>query len=122
MGMQICRELDLFPHIGFDQSFAEGILILLCLAHQGLGNGRNDRIDFDLAIGINIGQLGAVETKNINPLTVTLDIAGNLAFDDGFSIPHRSELTGNRRQIIDQIIRLMIFNMNGIGKDRLVHA
>ena len=48
------------------------------------------------------------EPEDIYPLTVALDIAGNPAGNHRSAILHRSGLAGGCRQIVDQIVRLMV--------------
>ena len=95
---------------------------LLLTSHEGLGNGGDHGIDLDVAVGVDVGQLGAVEAEDVDPLAVALDVAGNAARDDGPAILHGGGLSGDGRQIVDEVVRLMIGGMNGVGQDGLVHA
>ena len=122
VGMQVCGELHLFPDIGLYQGFPERIFVVLGLAHEGLGNGRNQGIDFNFAVRVDVGKLGAVQPENVDPLTVALDIAGDPSRDDGSAVLHHCLLAGDGCQIVDQIVRLMVDGLNGVGQDCPVHT
>ena len=88
--MQVRAQLQFLQHIGFDQGLAEGVLVVGGLAHEGLGNGGDQGVDLDLAVGIDICQLQTVQPQNVHPLTVTFDVAGDFTGNDGSaSLLHR---------------------------------
>ena len=122
VGVEVGGQLHFFRHIGFDQSFPEGILVILGLAHQCFGNSGNQRIDLDLAVGVDVCQLGAVETENIHPLPIAFDVAGNFPADNGFSVLYCGFLSGSGSQIVDEVVGLMITHRNRVAQDRLFHV
>ena len=121
VGVQIRGQLDLLRHIGLDQCLPKGVTVVLGLAHEGLGDGRNHGVDLDLAVGVDIGQLGAVEPQNIHPLSVTLDVTRNCAGDHGFTVLQGGGLTADGRQIIDQIMAAVMVGKNGVGQRLTLH-
>ena len=122
VGMEVCGEFHFLPDIGLDQCLPEGKLVVLGLAHEGFCDGGDHGIDLNLAVRVDVRQLGSVQPENIDPLTVALDVAGNPARDDGSAIPEGGLLPGDSRQIVDQIVRLMVDGMDGIRQHRTVHA
>ena len=121
MGMQVCGKFHFLPDIGLHQGFPEGELIILGLAHEGLGDGGDHGIDLDLAVRVDVRQLGAVEPEDIDPLTVALDVAGDPTFNDPPSLPERGLLAGDGGQIVDEVVRLMVNGMDRVGQHGLIH-
>ena len=77
MGMQVTVELVFIQDIGLDDGLFEGQFIVLGLAHQGLGDGRNGSFQLYRTVRPDIGGLGIVQTEDVDPAVVGVDIAGN---------------------------------------------
>ena len=119
--MQIGTQLQLLLDIGLDQGFPEGISVVLGLAHEGLGDGGDQRIDLHRSVGIDVGQFQTIDPQDIHPLTIAFDIAGNVPGDHSAAIPAHRGPAGNPGQIVDQIVGLVICGIDGVGKLFLLH-
>ena len=104
VGMQVCGQFYFLWHIGFYQCFPEGIFVVLCLAHQCFGNGRDKAVHLNCAVRIYVGQLCAALTQYVHTLAVPFDIAGNIPFNNGFSVFHHSLLPGYPGQIVYKVV------------------
>ena len=119
--LQIRAELALAPDIRLDDRFLDIEPVILCLAHQRLRNCRNQRIDLNLSVRINVSQFRTIHTENVHSLAVSFDITRDLALNDRFSILENRLLIRDRCKVIDQVLGLVIDRRDRIGHPRLLH-
>ena len=123
MRVQIRAKLAFAADVGFDERFFGVQTVVLCLAHQGFGDGGNVRLALDRAVGIDIRHLGVRQPQHIDRAVALVDIARHLAGDD-----FQPVLTGAQRQsaevrkIRDQIALGMIGRAQHIGHALLRQA
>ena len=82
MGMQIGMELAVAADIRFDNGFLYPEAIILRLAHQRFGNGRNRSFQLNGSVRIDICNFGIAQPENIHPAVIAVIIAGDFIPDN----------------------------------------
>ena len=124
VGVQVRSELAGAQDIRLDHGLGKVEVVVLGLAHQGLGNGRNACLAFHPSIGKDVCHLGIPETEDIDFAVVAVNIAGNHTLDD----LHPVMVIGKREitdmcKVRDQVSCLMVRRPENIGKlSFLVHV
>ena len=121
VGMKVRSQFYRLRYIRLDHRLTEGIFIILRLAHQRFRNRRNQRIDLDLSVRINVSQFRTIHTENVHSLAVSFDVTRNLALNDRFSILENRLLIRDCCKVIDQVLGLVIDRRDRIGHSRLLH-
>ena len=81
MGVQIRSELAVRADICLDDRFLNTETVILCLAHQRFGNGRNRGFQLHPAVGIDVGDFGIAKTQDIHTAVLPVHVTGNLVAD-----------------------------------------
>ena len=107
--MQIGVELAVAADIGFDNGFLNPEAIVLRLAHQRLGDGRNGGFQLNGSVRVDICNFRVAQPENIHPAVITVIIAGDLIPDDFEPVfIFRCFQGAQFCQIGDQIARMMV--------------
>ena len=82
VGVQIGAELAVAENIGLDDGFRHAQAVVLGLAHQSLGDGRDAGLHFHAAVREDVGDLGVAHAEDVELPVVAVDVAGHAAADD----------------------------------------
>ena len=117
MRMQVGPELMLPPDVGLHEGLAKIQMIVLCLAHERLGNRRHVGLSLNFTVRINVRHLRIIQTEDIDLPVVPVYIAGNLAANDFEpALVKADRQITERGKVRDQIPGLMIGRPENVGE------
>ena len=113
--MEIRAELAVAADICFDDRLFRAEAVILGLAHQGLGDGRDGGFQLDPAVRPDIGDLRIGQAEDIHPFVIPVEIAGDLIPDDLQPVFIQAGLqTAQPREVGDQVACMMVRRMDHI--------
>ena len=116
VGVQVRAEFVLTPDICLDDRPLLVQPVVLGLAHQRLGNGRDLRLHLHSSVRIDVGHLGIPQPENVDQPVVAVDIARHRSPDHQKAVLSlRERQPAERRQVPDQISGAVV----GRGEDEV---
>ena len=109
MSMQISVKLAFASDISLDQGLFDTKAIVLGLAHQGFGDGRDGSLEFNASVGEDVRHFCPAQAQDIHPAIVSVKIARNISPDHeqtGFLL--RCPAIEEFGQVPDQIPRMVV--------------
>ena len=121
VGLQIAPELDLPADVGLEDGLRLVVAIVLGLAHQGLGDGRDRGLPLNSAVRPDVGDLRVPEPKNVDLPVLPVDVGGHLAPDHLQSLLiHRQGKVTDGCEVPDQVPGVVIRRLQLIEESVLL--
>ncbi len=122
MRMQICMELAFAADISLDQGLFYAQAVVLGLAHQGLGDGRDGGLELNAPVSEDVGDLCSAQTQDIHPAVPSVKITGNLVPDDQQAVFILRRLkTKELCEVANQVSRVVVRRPHDIVHPLPVH-
>ncbi len=121
VGVQITPELDLPADVGLEDGLRLVVAVVLGLAHQGLGDGRDRGLPLNSAVRPDVGDLRVPEPKNVDLPVLPVDVGGHLAPDHLQSLLiHRQGKVTDGCEVPDQVPGVVIRRLQLIEESVLL--
>ena len=115
--VQVRPEFAVGSNIGLDDRLFHAEAVIFRLTHQGFGDRGDRGLQFDPAVGIDVGDLGVAQAQDIHAAVVAVHVTGDLVADDRRAVLVDAGLqAAERGKIGDQIPRAVVRGPDHVKK------
>ena len=117
VGVEVRSELIVPGNVGLDQGLPGPQTVVLGLAHQGLGDGRDGGLALYGPVGIDVGHLGVPQPEDVDGTVGVVDIAGDSAPDHLEAVfVEFQRKRAEAGQVGDEVSRGVVGSAQPVGK------